>query len=124
MNKPRKLEKNKDTRYNKNSNSFTVFIMKPKLSQKDVQHIADLAKIELTDSEKEKYANELSAVLGFIEQLSEADTANIAPNSQVAGLVNVTREDAVENCNLETRKKILGAAPMRKGDYIKVKAIL
>ncbi len=97
---------------------------KQKISKEQVSHIADLARIELTNKEKEKYADELSAVLGFVEQLSEVNTDNIISTSQVTGLVNIAREDAVENCDPETRKKILEAAPMREGDYIKVKAVL
>lgn len=115
--------------YNKSSKKFTVFIMasapgKNKLSEDQVKHIADLARIELTDKEKEKYSEELSAILGFIEQLSEVDTANVAPTSQVTGLVNIAREDVIKGCDEETRRKILKAAPMKEGDYIKVKAVL
>ncbi|MBU4580470.1 Asp-tRNA(Asn)/Glu-tRNA(Gln) amidotransferase subunit GatC [Patescibacteria group bacterium] len=95
-----------------------------KLTTDGVQHIADLARIELTEKEKEKYTEELSAVLGFIERLSEVNTDNIIPTSQVTGLVNIARDDIVENCDEETRKKILNAAPMREGNYIKVKAVL
>lgn len=98
--------------------------MNPKLSQDQVQRVADLARIELTESEKEKYADDLSAVLGYIEQLNEVNTEGIPVTSQVTGLVNVTREDIVEGCDQETREKLLDAAPMREGDYVKVKAVL
>lgn len=95
-----------------------------KLTIDQVQHIADLARIELTGKEKEKYAEELSAVLGFIEQLSEADTDNVVPTSQVTGLVNIVREDVAEACDKETCKQILNAAPLTEGEYFKVKAVL
>lgn len=98
--------------------------MNPKLSQDQVQRVADLARIELTESEKEKYADDLSAVLGYIEQLNEVNTEGIPVTSQVTGLVNVTREDIVEGRDQETREKLLDAAPMREGDYVKVKAVL
>lgn len=89
-----------------------------------VQHIADLARIELTAPEKEKYAKELSAVLGFIEQLSEVNTDNIIPTSQVTGLVNIVREDITEGCAEDTRQQIFKAAPLVEGEYFKVKAVL
>lgn len=95
-----------------------------KLTIDQVQHIADLARIELTPQEKEKYAGELSAVLGFIEQLSEVDTDNVVPTSQVTGLVNVVREDKAEECGEEIRKQIFKAAPLAEGEYFKVKAVL
>ncbi|MDP3057059.1 MAG: Asp-tRNA(Asn)/Glu-tRNA(Gln) amidotransferase subunit GatC [bacterium] len=95
-----------------------------KLTGLEVQRIADLARIELTGREKEKYAEELSAVLGFIEQLSKVNTDNVVPTSQVTGLVNVVREDKTEDCNEDTRKQIFKAAPLAEGEYFKVKAVL
>jgi aspartyl-tRNA(Asn)/glutamyl-tRNA(Gln) amidotransferase subunit C len=95
-----------------------------KLTTDQVQHIADLARIEMAPNEKEKYADELSAVLGFIEQLSEVDTENVVPTSQVTGLANIVREDKSEGCNEETRKQIFKAAPLVEGEYFKVKAVL
>lgn len=89
-----------------------------------MQRIADLARIELTGREKEKYAEELSAVLGFIEQLSKVDTDNIIPTSQVTGLVNVAREDEVKACDQKTRQQIFSSAPLAEGEYFKVKAVL
>lgn len=94
------------------------------LTKKQVQGVADLARLELTENEKEKYAEEISSVLGYFEQLKEANTESIKPTSQVAGLVNVTREDVIERCDRKTREKLLSAAPMREGDYVKVKAVL
>lgn len=96
----------------------------PKLSQEEVQHIADLARIELTENEKGKYAEELSSILGCFEQLKEVKTEAVEPTSQATGLVNVAREDVIEGCDQETRKKLLDAAPMKEGNYIKVKAVL
>ena len=95
-----------------------------KLTSAEVQHIAELARIELTETEKEKYAEELSAVLGFIEQLSEVNTNNVIPTSQVTGLVNVVRQDEIERCDEETRKQIFRSAPLIEGEYFKVKAVL
>lgn len=95
-----------------------------KLTSDQVQHIADLARIELTSDEKEKFAEELSAVLGYIEQLQGVDTKDISATNQVTGLFNVTREDIIEDCDEKTKKKILDGAPMKEGDYIKVKAVL
>lgn len=95
-----------------------------KLTSGQVQHIADLARIELTQAEKEKYADELSAVLGFVEQLSTVNTDNVIPTSQVTGLVNIVREDKAEDCDVETRRQIFRAAPLAEGEYFKVKAVL
>lgn len=94
------------------------------LTKDHVRRIADLARIELSKEEEKKYAEDLSAVLSYIDQLDEADTKNIPATNQVTGLVNIVREDIIESCDEETRKKIIEAFPLKDGDYIKVKAVL
>lgn len=101
-----------------------IKLKKEKLSVREAEHIADLARIEFSEEEKIKYAEDLSAVLNYIDQLSEVNTDNVLAASNAAGLVNAVREDIVENCGEETKKKILDGAPAREGDYIKVKAVL
>ncbi len=95
-----------------------------KISLQEVECIAKLAKIGLTKEEKEKFSGELSAVLEYIEQLKEIDTKDIEPVSQVTGLVNVIREDVANNCNEDTRKKIINNFPEEKERYVKVKQVI
>ena len=64
-----------------------------KLTQDQVRHIARLARLRLREDEVEKYANELTKILGFIEQLSEVDTKNVEPTAQVTGMQNRFRDD-------------------------------
>jgi len=66
-----------------------------KLSIKDVEHIAKLSKLKLNDIEKEKFANQLSGVIEYVEQLNEVNTEGVEPTSQSTGLENVFREDEV-----------------------------
>ena len=73
-----------------------------KISLEEVEHIAELARIELTEEEKKEFSDELSDVLGYIEKLQEVDTKNIEPVSQVTGLVNVVREDVAEDFGMMT----------------------
>lgn len=89
----------------------------------EVEHIAKLARIELTLSEKEKFAAQLSAILEYVAQLKEVDTSEVEPTAQVTGLENIIRDDEVKSCDLETREKLLNAAPERDGDFIKVKSV-
>jgi aspartyl-tRNA(Asn)/glutamyl-tRNA(Gln) amidotransferase subunit C len=63
------------------------------LNSDQVKHIAKLSRIQLTDEEVEKYRTQLSAVLGYIEQLNELDTSNVLPTVNTTGLTNVLRED-------------------------------
>jgi aspartyl-tRNA(Asn)/glutamyl-tRNA(Gln) amidotransferase subunit C len=64
-----------------------------KLSIQQIEHIAKLSKLELSKEEKELYSSQLSQVLEYVGQLSEVDTENVEPLSNVTGLENVTRED-------------------------------
>lgn len=93
------------------------------ISIKDVEHIAKLSRLDLSEPEKKKFSKELSSILDYIKQLEEVNTENIEPTAQVTGLVNVTREDEVKNCKRQKREEILEQAPMRDGDFIKVKSV-
>lgn len=93
------------------------------ISKKDVEHAAKLARIELTEKEKEKFSNELSLILDYINQLNEVDTKDTEPTSQVTGINNALREDESIN-NLDNQDKIIEQFPKRKETLLKVKAIL
>jgi len=94
-----------------------------KITYEEVEHIAELARIELTEEEKKKFSGELSDVLGYIKQLGEVDTKNIEPVSQVTGLVNILRDDIMENCDEDVREMIIKNFPQKKDGYIKVRQV-
>ena len=95
-----------------------------KISIEEVQHIAELARIELSKEEKERFSGELSDVLGYISQLEEVNTKGVEPVSQVTGLVNVLRDDVKKNSDEETRRTMINNFPDKEDDYIKVKQIM
>lgn len=95
-----------------------------KISLKEVEHIAELARIELTEEEKKRFSDELSDVLGYVEQLQEVDTKNIEPVSQVTCLVNVVREDVAEDFGEDGRKVMISNFPEKKDGCIKVKQVM
>jgi len=97
---------------------------KNKISLQEVERIAELARIGLTEEEKEKFSEELSAVLEYVEQLKEVDTKNIEPVSQVTGLINVLREDVAEDFDREDRKIIISNFPEEKEGCVKVKQVM
>jgi len=66
-----------------------------KLSVKDVEHVARLAKLTLIPAEVRKFQKQLVKVLDYIGQLDKVNTANIKPTSQTTGLENVFREDRI-----------------------------
>jgi len=64
-----------------------------KLSIDEVEHIADLARLRLTEVEKERYAEQLSDILDYIEHLEELDTDHIQPTASVLEMQLRLRED-------------------------------
>jgi len=95
--------------------------MAEKISKKEVQKIAKLARLELTSEEVGQYAKELSAILGYISQLEEVDTEGMAITSQVTGLSSVMREDTVDAC--DSPEGLVALAPERQDGLVKVKAV-
>lgn len=63
------------------------------LSREEVEHIAELAKLTLTEEEIQRYGEQLSDILAFVEQLNELDTSAIPPTASVLPLNNVLRPD-------------------------------
>lgn len=94
------------------------------ITKKDVEHVAKLARIELYEDEKEKFAGELSSILGFVETLNETGTSGITPVTGGSLLENETREDTQLEIALENKQaEMLAQAPYKKDTWIKVKAI-
>ena len=94
----------------------------PKLTPDEVRHIAELAKLELTPTEIERYASDLSAILDYAQQLQAVDTDHIHPTASVLPLRNVMRPD-VARPGLDT-EEALANAPEREDGYFKVHAVL
>lgn len=64
-----------------------------KLTKDQVKHVAKLANLPLTDKEEEKYSEQLSKILDYIDQLNSVDTKDVEPTFNVSGQENVMRED-------------------------------
>lgn len=92
------------------------------LTAEEVKKIALLARIELKDSEVEKFQKDLSVILEYVEALQKVDTEGLDPVSQVTGLTNIQRPDVVVLA--DNREEIMQNAPETKDGYYKVKAIL
>ncbi|ETT88816.1 Asp-tRNA(Asn)/Glu-tRNA(Gln) amidotransferase subunit GatC [Viridibacillus sp. FSL R5-0477] len=63
------------------------------ITKEEVKHVANLARLAITEAEAEKFAQQLGAITKFAEQLNELDTTNVEPTTHVLPLVNVLRED-------------------------------
>jgi len=92
------------------------------ISIKDVEHVAKLARLMLSDEEKEMYTKQLNDILKYAEQLQELDTEKVKPTAHVLPLKNVFREDKVlEHLDPE---KALTNAPDREENFFKVPKII
>jgi len=93
------------------------------LTSQQVKDIAKLARLELNEVETIMYAEQLSAVLEYINSLKEVDTKGVEETLQVTGLEDVVREDIVNKSDLKTTEKLISALPDKKGNLLKVKAV-
>lgn len=92
------------------------------LSIEEVIHIERLARLKLTDKEREMYRNQLNDVLNYAAKLDEIDTSNVPPMYHVLPVTNVLREDIPKNnFSLE---EALSNAPLREGGFFVIPPIL
>jgi aspartyl-tRNA(Asn)/glutamyl-tRNA(Gln) amidotransferase subunit C len=92
------------------------------LTLAEVEHIAELARLSLSDAEKTLYREQLSAILGYAASLQQVDTSAISPTATVLPLRNVMRPDRVEPAMV--REDVLANAPDAEEGCFRVRAIL
>ena len=91
------------------------------ISKKDVEHVAKLARIEITEEEKEKFTKQLDDIIKYVEQLNEVDTTGVEPMAHAYPLFNVVREDEAKYAC--TRQELLKNAPQEEDSFFKVPKI-
>jgi len=94
------------------------------ITKKQVEHVAKLARLGLSEKEKTKLTQELSAILDFIDKLNQVKTDKVEPTAQVTGLENIKREDKGRQKTKKETDKLLELVPEVENRYVKVKAIL
>ncbi len=96
------------------------------LTKKEVEKIAELARLGISEEEKEKFAEDLSLVLGYVDKLSEVNVEKIEPMTGGTNLESVTRKDdeTKDIATDEMKADILAAAPDKENGYFKVPSIL
>ncbi len=93
-----------------------------KISLKDVEYIARLARLKLDEGEKVLFGEQLNHILGYMDKLSELDTTQITPTAHVLALTNVLREDQVQ-ASLPV-DLALEEAPDRAEGYFRVPKVI
>ena len=94
------------------------------ITKKEVQHVAKLARLGLSEKEIEKMQKELSVILEYIDLLKEVDVSEIKPTFHSVLIENVMREDEAKRESPKTVNKLLDEAPSKEEGYVKVKEIL
>ena len=92
------------------------------ISREDVEHVARLAQLGLTDEELDRMQAQLSRILQAVATLQEVDTSAIGPTAQVIALENVMRAD--EPRAPMSRDAALANAPLREGTFLRVPTVL
>jgi aspartyl-tRNA(Asn)/glutamyl-tRNA(Gln) amidotransferase subunit C len=87
-----------------------------------IDHIASLARLSLSEAEKELFGSQLESILSYMDKLNELDTGDIQPTSHVLALVNVTREDSTTRCL--DREDALANAPDKTEKFYRVPKII
>jgi aspartyl-tRNA(Asn)/glutamyl-tRNA(Gln) amidotransferase subunit C len=93
-----------------------------KISGEEVQHIALLARLGLTEADVDRFREQLSNILENFEILQQVDTSNVPPTAQSIALQNIVSEDEVAPSFPPSQ--ILANAPRKEGDFFRVRAVL
>ena len=91
------------------------------ISTKHVEHVAKLARLELTEEETEKYSKQLGEILKYVEQMNEVDTTGIEPMPHALPVYNVMREDEVKY--EQTKEELMANAPYEENGFFRVPKI-
>jgi aspartyl-tRNA(Asn)/glutamyl-tRNA(Gln) amidotransferase subunit C len=93
------------------------------ISRDDARHLAQLSSLQLSEDELSELQEDISNILGYVEQLSDLDTEGVEPTYQVTDLENISREDIVVSDDI-TREQLLALTPEAIDHQVKVPKVL
>ncbi len=92
------------------------------IEKNDIEHIAELSRINLTAEEKEKFQKDIDEILSYVEKLKQLNLDDIEPMSHLIGKDSTLREDYSEDS--DSRDAIINLFPEKEKKFLKVKSIL
>ncbi len=92
------------------------------ISEEEVRHISMLARLKPSDEEVHRFSEQLSAILAYMEQLNEVDTADVPPTAHALPVHNIFRED--QPGSTLSPDQALANAPQRDGSFFAVPKVL
>ncbi|MEK7566074.1 MAG: Asp-tRNA(Asn)/Glu-tRNA(Gln) amidotransferase subunit GatC [Patescibacteria group bacterium] len=90
------------------------------IDKKTLEHLADLARIKITEKEEDKLVEDLKKILNFFEELRELDTEKIPPMAGGTDLKNTTREDETNKELVKNRDILINSFPEKEDDFLKI----
>jgi len=93
-----------------------------KLTQKEVEYVANLARIQVSEAEKNQLSSQLSSILTYMQELNQVDIEGVSPMASVLSQANVLREDEVRES--VTQDKAIANAPTAKDGMFRVPKII
>jgi len=97
--------------------------MSDKLSQKKVEYIAKLSKLENSKTEEERFSRQLTKIIDYVGSLSNVDTSEVGPTNNTTGLQNISRKDVVDKSHCFNQSESLSQTKSKSKGYFKVEAI-
>ena len=91
------------------------------ITNKDIEYVAGLAKLKLSDEEKERLTSQMDGIVEFANKISELNTDNVEPTNHILKVQNVMREDAVKPSY--DRNEIIKNAPVKEAGCIIVPSV-
>jgi aspartyl-tRNA(Asn)/glutamyl-tRNA(Gln) amidotransferase subunit C len=93
-----------------------------KITREEVQHVADLAHLEMGEADIERFAEQIGQILAYVDTLNQVDTAGVPGTSHAISLTNAFRDD-VETVAME-RDRVLSNAPQKEdGNFVVPKVV-
>jgi aspartyl-tRNA(Asn)/glutamyl-tRNA(Gln) amidotransferase subunit C len=93
-----------------------------KISKKEVEHVASLARLSLTDEELNRMTGQLDNILSYVDKLEELDTTNVVPTTHVFSLSNAFREDVIKESL--SQEEAVKNGPQQDGEMFQVPRII
>ena len=97
--------------------------MTAKISPEEVRHIGELANLKIAKEDLGKYSSKLSEVINYVSKVQMADVKDVPPTNQVAGLINVFREDVVDTERMLSQREALSNAKRTHDGYFVIDSI-
>lgn len=89
----------------------------------DVDKIAKLAMLDLTDDERALMKEQLPSIVAYVSKLQEVDTTDVEIEAYFSELKNIFRQDEIQECATDVRERVVGSFPKKTGDMLEVPGV-